>query len=613
MNIPIKHPKPNPIMKHSLTYLMFCYSMILAGCSTQSIFDSAGVPEMKVDKNPLVLHKDSIQFTLRATIPAGLVSEKSTYTILPEYQYGEGALPLDEIKASREDLAGEGQVVEIIKKMSFPYLEGMDRGVLRAKGLMEEVESGKSLSTPYVTLAEGIISTPQLVRVGQFAPGENIPDVGAYMSYDDEYLNMSAYDATYYFAKNDSKVNPSSKNEGFKATLNELVAKKEQIKGILVSGMASPDETGYGVLSAERAQALEQYLKKALKEAGYVFDVSSISFELVKKEPDWLLFRHLLRTYEKMDMPERDKYFNIIYADASYDEKVAELKKLSSYKGLAQDKFGEMQMAQVSFMMAQDRRDDPEISALANMYINGTATGNELTEAELARAAEFNPGLKEKQVLYEAMLAKNGSALAYNNLGVVYLNQAHRMIKVSDKNNKVNEAMNLFRMSNDIKVSAAATHNIGQAFLMWEDYGAAYIEISEANALSKNDTTFNSFNEGRRGAIDIIRGDYKLATLRLNKAPETETNLFNKGLAFYLAQEYAQAAIAFEESAMKNMEFGYPFYGLALVAARNNDEERLYENLKKAVQRSPFLKRRAATDMEFKDFFSKAEFREAIR
>lgn len=148
---------------------------------------------------------------------------------------------------------------------------------------------------------------------------------------------------------------------------------------------------------------------------------------------------------------------------------------------------------------------------------------------------------------------------------------------------------------------------------MWGDYGAAYLEISKANARAENNPDFQRFNEGKRGALDIIRGDYKLATLRLDKAPETATNMFNKGLAYYLAEEYGQAAIAFEESALSNMEFGYAFYGLALVAAQNNDEERLYENLAKAVQRSPYLKLRAATDLEFKDYFTKQAFIEAIK
>ncbi|UCS93182.1 hypothetical protein KZP23_21425 [Echinicola marina] len=613
MNIPINQSMLKQIMKHSYKYLILCITVVFSACNTRSIFDTAGKPNISVDRDPLVLHKDSIQFTLKASIPGGLVSEKSNYTLLPEYEYGEGALPLEEIEITVEDLAGKGQAVEIIKKMSFPYMEGMDRGKLRVKGLMEEVESGKSYTTPYIELAEGIISTPKLSRVGQFAPGENIPEVGAYMSYEGEFGNMSSHETAFFFAKEGSNINPAINNDAFEAQVEELVSKGEEINEILISGMASPDESNYDVLAAKRAQTLETYIKEALEKAGYAFETSDITFKLIKKEPDWLMFRYLLRTFDKIDMNERDKYFDIIYADDSYASKVTAMKELPSYKQFSREKFSEMQMAQVAFATDKELRDDPEISALANRYINGTAEGDELTEAELARAAEFNPGLNEKQLLYEAMLAKRGSALALNNLGVVYLNQAHRMIKVSDKNRKVNEAMKLFRMANDLRESAYATHNMGQAYLMWEDYGAAYLEISKANALSREDSVFNSFNEGKRGAIDIIRGDYKLATIRLDKAPETATNLFNKGLAYYLAQEYAEAGVAFEESALQNMEFGYAFYGLAMVAAENSDEERLYENLKKAVQRSPYLKRRAATDMEFEDYFSKPEFREAIR
>ncbi|WP_245553376.1 tetratricopeptide repeat protein [Echinicola vietnamensis] len=600
-------------MKYSLKILIVCFSVFWVSCSTQSLFDKAGLPDIKVDKDPLVLHNDSVRFKLRATIPAGLVTEENKYTLLPEYQYGEGALPLEEISIDESDLAGPGQAVEIIRNMAFPYMEGMDRGTLRIKGLLEEVETGKTYTTPYMTLANGIISTVNLARVGQFAPGENIPEVGAYMSYDDDFMNMAAHELDYYFPKSSAQANPSASNEAFTNELEQLVEKEAEINKIVIQGMASPDEPDYGSLTAARAQVAEQQVKTQLRKLGYTGNVENIEIELQRKEPDWLLFRHLLRTFEGIDMQERDKYFDVIYADESYEHKVEQLKEIPSYQRFSKERFAQMQLAKIMVMMAQDRRSDPEISAMANKYINGTATGDELTEAELARAATFNPGLKDKQLIYEAMLKQHGSALAYNNLGVVYLNQAHRMIKISDKNNKVNEAMRLFRMSNEIRESPQAMHNMGQAYLMWGDYGAAYLEISKANARAENNPDFQRFNEGKRGALDIIRGDYKLATLRLDKAPETATNMFNKGLAYYLAEEYGQAAIAFEESALSNMEFGYAFYGLALVAAQNNDEERLYENLAKAVQRSPYLKLRAATDLEFKDYFTKQAFIEAIK
>ena len=110
-----------------------------------------------------------------------------------------------------------------------------------------------------------------------------------------------------------------------------------------------------------------------------------------------------------------------------------------------------------------------------------------------------------------------------------------------------------------------------------------------------------------------MSGDYKLAGLHLNNAPEDEANLFNKGLAFLLAEDYRNARNAFEESAIVNKNYGYGFYGIALVAARTGDEPLLYENLKKAVQHNEFLKERAATDLEFHKYTDKAAFREAIR
>ncbi len=603
---------PDYMIRKIAVVVMICISAIWMSCSSRSLTQGDAMSEITVDKQPLRMHNDSVRFKLRATIPAGTITEERFYLILPEFQYGEGALPLEEIKITHEDLSAPGQTAQVIRTLSFPYLEGMDRGELQVKGLLQESTSGNSVSTPNISLAKGIVSTPELTRVGQFAVGENIPDVGAYMSYEEDFLNLAARELSYYFAKNSSYAQGSSKNARLEDELNQIIAKGQKIQQVSISGMCSPDEEDFATLSNDRAHQVEVWLVNYLSENGYKGDPNAVNIKIVDPKQDWLLFRHLLRTFENIDMKERDKYFDIIYSEDSYEGKINRMKLLPSYTILSREKFADMQMARVTVMLEQDRSSDPEISGLAHSYINGTAKGDELTEAELARAAELNPGLKERQILYEAMLSLHGSALAYNNLGVVYLNQAHRMNRISDKNQKVNEAMRMFRMSYEINESAYARHNMGQAYLMWGDYDAAYLEISEANSLSKDQALLNAINEGKRGALDILRGDYKLATLRLSKAPATEVNLFNKGLAFYLAEEYAEAAIAFEQSALANMNYGYAFYGLALVAANNHDEERLFENLKKAINRSPYLKNRAATDLEFRDYFKDPAFIEAI-
>ncbi len=181
MNILINNYHHPSHMKRSYTWLMICISLVFVGCSSKALMNKTAGQQITVENDPLVLFKDSVQAVVKASIPSALVTEKTNYYLLPEFQYGEGALPLEDIKVDANSSERKDQPIEFTRTIVFPYQEGMDRGVLRVKGLLEEKESKKTYSTPYINLAEGIISTPKLVQVGQFAPGEAIPQVGAYM------------------------------------------------------------------------------------------------------------------------------------------------------------------------------------------------------------------------------------------------------------------------------------------------------------------------------------------------------------------------------------------------------------------------------------------------
>lgn len=74
-----------------------------------------------------------------------------------------------------------------------------------------------------------------------------------------------------------------------------------------------------------------------------------------------------------------------------------------------------------------------------------------------------------------------------------------------------------------------------------------------------------------------------MAVIHLNNAEKSPVNLFNQGLANVLSGDYYNATIQFENSAIQNMSNGFPFYGLAIIAARNGEETKLYENLKKPL------------------------------
>ncbi|MEX0882637.1 MAG: hypothetical protein WDZ72_04110, partial [Cyclobacteriaceae bacterium] len=155
-------------------------------------------------------------------------------------------------------------------------------------------------------------------------------------------------------------------------------------------------------------------------------------------------------------------------------------------------------------------------------------------------------------------------------------------------------------------------YNLAMVFWMQDDKISAYRTFYRSMAISKSGT-LRKTQEGALGAVSNYNGDYRLAAIHLNLAEKNAVNLFNQGLANFLAQDYYNALVKFEESALMDMSNGYPFYGIALVAARNGEEMLLYENLNKAVNRSEFLKKRAPVDREFFDYHEKEGFKEAIR
>src|SRR5690606_40130595 len=93
-----------------------------------------------------------------------------------------------------------------------------------------------------------------------------------------------------------------------------------------------------------------------------------------------------------------------------------------------------------------------------------------------------------------------------------------------------------------------AYHNLGHVHLLTGDYTSAYEAFYKVTSLAEGNNELKSANDASLGAVSILRGDYKLAGLHLNNAPENETNLFNKGLAFLLAEDYRNARNAFERS-----------------------------------------------------------------
>lgn len=590
--------------------------MFFSSCSLQSVIKKSADQQVVVSPDPLQVHGDSVRFTVNAELPPRMMKKKVTYSLTPQFEYSGTVVPFTESITFDGDEINRKEAARQEETFSFPYREGMANGQLHVTGTASHKKSGKSLDGPRHEVTRGLVTTPKLVRIGQFAADEEIKPIGVYMDHGYADQNeLEPVEVEFFFEQGSARLRPSEVNSDRGKFLKAFIASENVTRTVTITGTHSPEgsERVNRDLSKNRAEVIEKFYREEMQPYDYRDESDSIEFIILPVVDDWSDFRLLLADYDQISPEQKEEYYNIIYGEGDFDAKERRMQQLPTYKTVFNDLYPQLRIAKTEILTNKDKRSEAEISLLAGRIVKGEAEGNALTEEELAFAASINPSMGEKVATYEALAAAYDSPMAHNNLGVAYLNQANRSLNNSERNSLLANARRSFEKANANEDNAYAYHNLGHIHLLSGDYANAYEAFYKASSLAEDNEDLKSINDASLGAVGIMSGDYKLATLHFNNAPENEINLFNKGLAFLLAEDYRNARNAFEESAIVDKNYGYGFYGLALVAARTGDEPLLYENLRKAVQSSEFLKKRAATDHEFQAFTDKAEFREAIR
>lgn len=327
----------------------------------------------------------------------------------------------------------------------------------------------------------------------------------------------------------------------------------------------------------------------------------------------WQVVEEMLAAYSNLPYTAKTPFLEVLKGPGDWSHKKWKMEGLPHFVELNREVFSWYETNyHKQFERKREGISDIQRSILARNIRQGTVSADTLSEQELAVAISKEPGWSEQEQLLRAMEEVYPSPFVYNNLGVVFLNQANRVTDTREKNQLLENALFAFNRSNAFFENPHAVYNLGLVFWLWGDKFSAYNNFYRALALTRSDQLTKTY-EAALGAVSIFNGDYRLAAIHLNKAESNPINLFNQGLANFLAKDYYNATIKFEESAIQNMSNGYPFYGLALVAARNGEMEKLYENLEKAVNRSDFLRNRAVADREFVLFHEQEKFKEILR
>ena len=537
----------------------------------------------------LRLEKDSIRFLIsgKLAIGSGLLTKQ------PEVRLRLLAKQ-DSLELGRVDLNSQTGITTLQKKVALYFQPWMEEA-----SLVLDFSLGKNKPTVETKiLAKGVHAPQLLVRLGQYLPGETVPRVGRY-DFQEKLVEAIPQTKVIYFKFEPGKSDwlADSENQKAKMELSKFLEQNPEIISLKITGLQSPEqaEGRTSQLGYRRAEQMGQKLQE------FFPAISKDQINLQSRWNDWLDFRVHLSNYSELPEQTKVRYFKELDAEGTYLEKGIRIKAIPDFESVATAIYPKLRSALVELTakpyVGLDRQKK-------NLLRESLAAGgkNKLSYADWALAAAATSSLDEKAFLYASMIKWFESPAPFINLAVVRMRQGQELVDNESRAVLWEEAGRLLEAAKRIQITPLGLYNQGQLKALQGEFWEAYKILSEASVLAKEDASLSHAIESLRGALDVQRGDYKLALLRFGYPIVSTEDWFNKGLACYLIGDYQGANAAFEASVLAKREFGYGYYGLALVAMELGQLESARFYLEKAITAKIGLKQKIAADPVFSQF-----------
>lgn len=568
-----------------LVFVFFAAEQILY--SQQGPLKYLGSIELAPQK--LRLEKDSVRFLISGKLATG----SGLLTKQPEVR-----LRLlgkqDSLDLGRVALNNQTGITTLRKKVAFYFQPWMEEA-----SLVLDLSLGKNKPTVETKiLAKGVHAPQLLVRLEHYLPGETIPRVGRY-DFPEKSVEVNPQTKAIYFKFEAGKSDwfADAENQKAKMELTKFLEQNPEIVSLKITGLQSPEqvEGRSSQLGYRRAEQMGQKLQEFFPR------ISKDQITLQSRWNDWLDFRVLLNNYSEIPEQIKERYYKELEAEGTYLEKGLRIKALPDFERVAAAIYPKMRSVLVELTakpyVGLDRQKK-------NLLRESLAAGgkNKLSYADWALAAAATSSLEEKAFLYASMIKWFSNPVPFINLAVVRIRQGQELEDNESRAVLWEEAARLLEEANRLQVTPLGLYNQGQLKVLQGEFWEAYKILSEASVLAKGDASLSHAIESLRGALDVQRGDYKLALLRFSYPMESAADWFNKGLACYLIGDYGGANAAFEASVLAQREFGYGYYGLALVAMELGQLESATFYLEKAIGTKIGLKQKIAANSIFSQF-----------
>ena len=596
-------------MKTQTAKKFFLFALVavftLSGCALSQMKKMAQDQQLTVTPSPLEVHADSVKFELSAKLPVKMLKPGKVYQLNTFYTYGTQERQLKTVQFREVDYPNSAtEQPTITETYVFPYVDGMGRGSLQVQGKAMNPKNGNFLETERLGIADGVITTSRLVQPSYYASY-------APHGYNDQ-EELIPTNVEFFFDQGRSVFKTSEKNSDRGTKFAAFIAEKNVTRTVTITGTHSPEgkETINTDLSQERAAAIEKWYREQMDAYDYQGMASQIRFIQKPIVQDWNGLKSMLAGYSGITEAQKSEWTRIINGTGSFEQKEKQLQGLSTYKTVFNDIYPQLRTAKTEVLTVKPKKSKEEIATLANQIANGSASADALSLEEMLYAAANNASLAEKQKIYEAAAKKNDTYVVHNNLGAVHLQMAMQT-SGREMNNHVSTALNHFNISNQKQANVFAQANMGMALAMQGNLWGAHDALTKAAGMNPGNEVSQGVN-GAKGSVEIRVGRYDLAIGSLNRATNRSVDQFNKGLVQLLRKDFRNAQTTLESVISSDRGYVMAHYAAAVAAARQDNENKVIEHLRNAINADSSLKAKAATDLEFRQFTGSQAFMDLI-
>ena len=528
---------------------------------------------------PVVLEAvgGQVPVTINGKFPEKYFNKKAIVEVTPVLKWKGGQAKGKTATFQGERVEGNNQTIgykmggNYTLKTSFDYVPEMAQSELYLEFTARR--GSKRLSIPAVKIADGVISTSELIKNTLTSAN---PALG-----EDAFQRIikDAHKENIMFLIQQANVRASEmkKARDFRDEVQEIGgAVNKKIHSVEISAYASPDggvslNTG---LAKNREKNTANIIERELKGVKLEIPVDS-----KYTAQDWEGFQELV---SQSNIQDKELILRVLSMYSDPEQREQEIKNISTvYSNLADEVLPQLRRSRLAVNYEIIGKSDEEISRLAK------SNPKELNLEELLYAATLTANANEKEAIYtEATSLFPNDFRGFNNLG-----------KLAYKAGNLTKAESFFKKAHSVKAAPEVNTNLGLVALAKGDKSAAETYLGRGAGAKELGEVM--------GNLYVAQGEYDRAVTSFG---DTKTN--SAVLAQILAKDYNKAKNTL--SAIENPD-AYTDYLHAVLGARTNNTSMVISNLRNAISKEPVLAKKAISDLEFAKYFTNAEFMNVIK